>query len=167
MQELYRVTNTALDYSKDLLHRRAAKMVMEPTIAGQRLRLRSSLLLTARQMEANKDFLRELQEKGTVSVSRVIPVDFVNAKTELSPQGETVVVEEAAPQVEPEKPLVIVDDVGLPEVTATITAEKPRAGDPPAPPVVEAPVAAAPQPARQTPPVPTMNQKGFQPPKKR
>lgn len=90
MQSVLKVTNTALDPSKAMLHRRAFKMEMEPTIAGRRLRLRSSMLLNELQAEVNKEYLKFLEGQGVVSVTKIVPETFANAQTELKVEGDTV-----------------------------------------------------------------------------
>src|SRR5688572_18681381 len=109
---MYKITNTSLDYTKNLLHRRAARMQMEPTIAGQRLRLRSSILLTEKQVKDNEVLLKLLETQGTVSVSKVSSVE---AEVVLS---DTVVVieDEGAPQIEVEKPVVVEVEKPVPVV---------------------------------------------------
>lgn len=74
----YKITNTALDHTKRFLHRTASKMQMEPVLAGRRLRIRSSMVISDELFEHNKpnlelyrswgvlDWKKDGEEKATV-----------------------------------------------------------------------------------------------------
>lgn len=62
----YRIKNTALDHTKRFLHRRAHKMQMEPVLAGRRLRLRTSMVISDELFEHNKANLELYKRWGVV-----------------------------------------------------------------------------------------------------
>lgn len=68
---MWKVINSTLDHTKRFLHRRASKMVMEPVIAGQTCRLRSSIMLTDVQKANNEAYLAHLVSQGVVTVEEV------------------------------------------------------------------------------------------------
>lgn len=107
MGNLYRLTNTALEPSKANRVRIAPKLEMEPTIAGQRLRLRTSRILSQAQFDNNKAFLEKLEAQGVVSVVplEVTSVPIPGVSTEPNRGGDMFPEEEeAAPQVEATPP---------------------------------------------------------------
>lgn len=67
----YRIKNTALDHNKRFLHRKAAKMQMEPVIAGGRLRLRSSMVISDELFAHNKANLELWKSWGVVEWEKV------------------------------------------------------------------------------------------------
>jgi len=106
----YKIWNTALDPSCRLAQRKAAKMQMEPVIAGRRLRLRESMEISDKLFEINKGNI-ELNKKHGV-------VDWKKVGAEKAPAE--------AKKVEPDK-----KPVTPPAPPATAKSEE----SPPAPPV--------------------------------
>ena len=67
----YKIRNTALDHDKRFLHRRAHKMQMEPVLAGRRLRLRSSMVISDENFDHNKANLELYKRWGVVTWEKV------------------------------------------------------------------------------------------------
>jgi hypothetical protein len=63
-----KITNVSLDPAYALKRRQASKLQMEPVIAGDRLRMRQSRVLTDEQVAANKEWLAELERAGVVKM---------------------------------------------------------------------------------------------------
>lgn len=129
---MYRIRNTADDRSKAHLHRKATKMIYEPSIAGRRLQLRGTLDLTDKQFEQNREMLVGWEAKGMIEIEflRTGDVDSTTGRT-----GKQEAVEEGREtakfekiELPPEPPAVSRDvaDSGW-------TNQEPRAGTPPAP----------------------------------
>lgn len=66
---MLRVKNTSTDRSKVLLHRKAAKLEMEPTVNGQRLRMGTSTDLSEDVYERNKPYFDKLVGDGVIEIS--------------------------------------------------------------------------------------------------
>lgn len=106
---MYRITNTALDYSREMLRRTASKMVMEPMIATKRLMLRSSMELSDILYGRNKEEIDRHVKHGVVSVVQLsvddpsidVNLDDTVEPTEATETTETPVeAPEAAPSAE-------------------------------------------------------------------
>lgn len=65
-----KITNVSQDPAYAMKRRTASRLQMEPVIAGERLRLRQSRILTDEQAEANKDWLAECERGGVVTIER-------------------------------------------------------------------------------------------------
>lgn len=65
---MIRIKNTAEDYSKSLLHRTAPKFELEPTLGGQRIRLRSFLDITEEHYARVKPMIDVWVAGGMVEV---------------------------------------------------------------------------------------------------
>lgn len=65
---MLKIKNTALDPMKSLLHRKAAKLEMEPMINGQRLRLRTSVDVPEDWANKNRDYLEKLVKQGVIEI---------------------------------------------------------------------------------------------------
>jgi hypothetical protein len=103
----YKIWNTALDHTKRFLHRRAAKMQMEPIVGGKRLRIRSSLVLDDAVFEHNKTNLELYKSWGVLDYEQV----GGEKKVEKEPKKEKApeLKKEAAPakpaeETKPESP---------------------------------------------------------------
>jgi len=69
MSSYVRIKNTANDRTKAHLHRLASRFELEPSIAGQRIRLNSYIDLTPEAYERAKPFIDEWVKKGMVEVT--------------------------------------------------------------------------------------------------
>lgn len=67
----YKIKNTALDPTKRFLHRTASKLQMEPVLAGRRLRLRTSMVISDELFEHNKPNLNLWKGWGVVDWEKV------------------------------------------------------------------------------------------------
>lgn len=65
-----KITNVSQDPAYALKRRTASRLQMEPVIAGERLRLRQSRILTDEQAAANTDWLAECERAGVIIVER-------------------------------------------------------------------------------------------------
>lgn len=63
-----KITNVSLNHEHAMKRRTASRLQMEPVIAGERLRLRSSRILTDEQYEINKKLLEDNVNGGVVKV---------------------------------------------------------------------------------------------------
>jgi hypothetical protein len=62
-----KITNVATDHAYALKRRMAARLEMEPVIAGERLRLRASRILTDEQFLNNKDLIALHERNGVLT----------------------------------------------------------------------------------------------------
>lgn len=69
----YKVTNVSLEHQHALKRRMASRIQMEPVIAGKRLLLRQSIVLTDEQYNVNKEILAQCSRDGTVTVESTMP----------------------------------------------------------------------------------------------
>ena len=69
----YKVTNVSLEHQHALKRRTAARMQMEPIVAGKRLLLRQSVTLTDEQYAINKKDLEQFVREGIVTVESTMP----------------------------------------------------------------------------------------------
>ena len=99
---MWTVTNTTLDHTKSMLMRRAPKLVMEPVIAGQRLRLRSSLVLSDAQFEHNRADLEKLSGQGVLDFKQMSQ-DKPSKKIEAAPVAEVTPPPPPPPEKAPEE----------------------------------------------------------------
>lgn len=65
-----KITNVSQDPAYAMKRRTASRLQMEPVIAGERLRLRQSRILTDEQAEANKDWLAECERGGVLLIEK-------------------------------------------------------------------------------------------------
>jgi hypothetical protein len=109
----YKVWNTALDHSKAILRRRAPKLQMEPIIAGIRLRIRQSMVITDEQYVVNEPNLKLYKSWGVLDFSQiggeVVVIESPSGPSALPPATETQSittqhVEEAPPPATIETP---------------------------------------------------------------
>lgn len=63
-----KITNVSQDHAYAMKRRTAARLQMEPVIAGERLRLRSSRVLTDEQVKANVEWLAENERGGVITI---------------------------------------------------------------------------------------------------
>lgn len=90
----YKITNTALDLNKRFLLRKAPKLQMEPVLAGRRLRLRSSMVISDELFEHNKANLELYKGWGVVEWEKV-----GEAKAEAEPPKPPIVTDPPADTV--------------------------------------------------------------------
>lgn len=83
---MYVIKNTANDRSKSFLHRNAARFELEPSLGGVRIRLNSSITITAEHYKQNEALIQEWVSKGMVDV---VP---------LAEHGANVPVKDLAPK---------------------------------------------------------------------
>ncbi len=62
-----KITNVATDHAYALKRRMASRLEMEPYIAGERLRLRTSRILSDEQYETNKDLIALHENNGVLT----------------------------------------------------------------------------------------------------
>lgn len=67
----WKITNTVLDPSKAMLHRKASKLSTEPMVCGHVLRIRTSITVTDEQYERTKASIELLVGQGAVSAERI------------------------------------------------------------------------------------------------
>ncbi len=81
----YKIINVSLEHQHALKRRMASRIQMEPVIAGERLRLRQSRILTDEQYEINKDLLLQCEKDGVITISNL---DEKKAKVDDKPKKE-------------------------------------------------------------------------------
>lgn len=78
----YKLKNTALDHAKRSLHRVAPRLQMEPVVAGRRLRLRASFVISDEVFEHNKANLELWKKWGVVDWEKIGEAKQPEAKVE-------------------------------------------------------------------------------------
>lgn len=166
----YKIWNTMLDHTRRFEQRRAPKMQEAPVIAGRRLRIRTSMILTDFEFSTNRATIELCKKHGVLDWKQLdeqVPVNQETPSDAPPPPQEPVTdpvpaeppaVVEVAPVVEPvaeplveqpksEEPSPALVDVAAPEAEESIV-------DPPAP-AVEAQVEEKEEaPLAETPPAP-------------
>jgi hypothetical protein len=94
---MYKIKNTAMDRSKDFLHRRAPRMRPEPTISGRRLMLNQTMVLTDEQYAHNELLIKELISHGVVEVEMIPPFMIPKKEEPIVEQPVVVIEEEVLP----------------------------------------------------------------------
>jgi hypothetical protein len=97
----WKITNTVLDPSKAMLHRKASKLSTEPMVCGHVLRIRTSTTVSDEQYERAKASIDLLVSQGAVSVERIGGAP--KAKVE-APAPEASPEPEALPEPPPAEP---------------------------------------------------------------
>ena len=102
----WKITNTVLDPTKAMLHRKASKLSTEPLVCGHVLRIRTAITVTDEQYERAKASIDLLVSQGAVSAERIggAPAAKVEAP---APEPETLPEPppaEPEPASEPETP---------------------------------------------------------------
>lgn len=103
----WKITNTVLDPSKAMLHRKASKLSTEPMVCGHVLRIRTSTTVSDEQYERAKASIDLLVSQGAVSAERIggAPKAKVKAPApEAAPEPEAVPEPEALPEPPPAEP---------------------------------------------------------------
>ncbi len=95
----YKIVNVSLAHEHAMKRRSAAKMHMEPVIAGQRLLLRSSRVLTDEQYMANETRLKEFAAHGVITIHPMKPAEEVKVEKKVEPP-----VKKEAPPAPPTPP---------------------------------------------------------------
>lgn len=87
-----KITNVSQDPAYAMKRRTASRLQMEPVIAGERLRLRQSRVLTDEQAAANTDWLAECERAGVIIIERdgetKLQTQPVLAVPDPQPEGE-------------------------------------------------------------------------------
>lgn len=120
----YKIVNVSLEHQYALKRRMSAGIQMEPVIAGQRLLLRTSRILTDEQYEINKANLDKYVSHGVVTVTclnkevgtTVVPLQMPN------PIKEQIDESKKAQAIEPPPP---------PVAATTPPSAPPKAATPP------------------------------------
>ena len=125
----YKITNVALDHRFAAKRARAQRLQMEPIVAGKRLRLRGSVVLSDKLYEHNKKVLKECCDAGVLTVDPVggapAPKDPPAPAVVEEPAPVVEEVVEAAPELTPE-PEVTPEPAPEPEASETKPAKKGR-----------------------------------------
>jgi hypothetical protein len=67
----WKITNTVLDPTKAMLHRKASRLSTEPLVCGKVLRIRTSITVSDEQYERAKASIELLVSQGAVSAERI------------------------------------------------------------------------------------------------
>lgn len=127
----YKIVNVSLAHEHAMKRRSAAKMHMEPVIAGQRLLLRSSRVLTDEQYNANEARLKEFEAHGVITIHPMTVEKPIEKKVEK--KAEPPVMKEKLPPAPPAPP--------APEPAKSESTPPPASAEvpPPPPPAPEQP----------------------------
>ncbi len=144
----YKITNVSLDPAYELKRRQASRLQMEPVIAGGRLLLRQSRILTDEQYAANTDWLAENVRNGVLKVEKVDGEGKVTDEKPVTPEPPKVHQEPPPDLTEPPPPVVPEPPVELPPA--------PPAPPPPLLPTVVTPAGPPPSTEATTQPLPNV-----------
>lgn len=113
----WKITNTVLDPSKAMLHRKASKLSTEPMVCGHVLRIRTSTTISDEQYERAKTSIELLVSQGAVSAERIGGAP--KAKVEAPPPAsEAPSTPEPLPEPLPEPPPAEPEPASEPETPA-------------------------------------------------
>jgi len=113
---MYTLINVALDHRYELKRRQAAALEMEPTVAGERLRLGAKRTLTDSQFKADEQRISKYEKQGVLIVRRTPDASSVTAP---SPKTEAAASVAPAPTEDPKpEPVSKVQEVSEPAVPA-------------------------------------------------
>lgn len=115
----YKITNVATDHRFAALRARASRLQMEPIVAGKRLRLRSSVVLSDEQFKHNEANIKKACDDGVITVDNL-------SGAKAPPKKE----ETPAPAPEPVKAEEPKEDPALVSEPAPELTEEPKAEEP-------------------------------------
>ena len=110
---MWKVTNTTTDRTKSLLHRSAPGFSMEPMVAGRRLMMGKSTMITDAQYKIDKTRLDQMVQYGMIELTNEA------GEKAVTPPVEVEKVPEVVPEILPE-----------PELEVTPEAEPPMSPPP-------------------------------------
>jgi hypothetical protein len=134
---MWKITNTVMDRSKALLHRRASKMQEVPTINGRRLLPRQVMMLDDDAYRRNYEHICHLARQGVVEVADTrgkAPVAEPQPVKKAEPRADAPPVKESW-ETTPTKaysadPTVKMDEAQLHDLASQTTETPPEGGQP-------------------------------------